>query len=84
VPFHPDALQNQVRHNVLTIMSGQAETIRQPDIDWEIKVASRPYEGLQELANEFRLGEPLKQHRSSRAGVQAALLRRIPGPNMAN
>jgi hypothetical protein len=56
VPFHPDALQNQVRHNVLTIMGEQAETIRQPDIDWEIKAASRPYEGLQELANELGLG----------------------------
>jgi hypothetical protein len=56
VPFHPDALQNQIRHNVLTIMGEQAETIRQPDIDWEIKGASRPYEGLQELANEFGLG----------------------------
>jgi hypothetical protein len=56
VPFHPDALQSQVRHNVLTIMGEQAEAIRQPDIDWEIKGASRPYEGLQELALEFRLG----------------------------
>src|SRR5215510_13514138 len=56
VPFHPDALQNQIRHNVLTIKGEQAEAIRQPDIDWEIKGASRPYEGLQELANEFALG----------------------------
>jgi hypothetical protein len=56
VPFYPDALQNQVRHNVLTIIGERAETIRQPDIDWEIKGASRPYEGLQELANEFALG----------------------------
>jgi hypothetical protein len=56
VPFHPDALQNQVRWNVLTIKGEAAEAIRQPDIDWEIKGASRPYEGLQELANEFALG----------------------------
>jgi hypothetical protein len=56
VPFHPDALQNQTRHNVLTIKGEEAEAIRQPDIDWEIKGASRPYEGLQELANEFALG----------------------------
>jgi hypothetical protein len=56
VPFHPHALQKQIRHNVLTIKGEQAEAIRQPDIDWEIKGASRPYEGLQELANEFALG----------------------------
>jgi hypothetical protein len=56
VPFHPDGLQSQLRFNVLTIIGGQTETIRQPDIDWEIKAASPPYEGLQELANEFGLG----------------------------
>jgi len=61
VPFHPDALQNQIRHNVLTIKGEQAEAIRQPDIDWEIKGASRPYEGLQELANEFGLGPLTEQ-----------------------
>src|SRR5262245_23909346 len=60
VPFHPDALQNQVRHNVLTIVGEHAVAIRQPDIDWEIKGASRPYDGVQELANEFVLG-PLSE-----------------------
>lgn len=55
VPFHPDGLQQQLRFNVLTLMAGQTESIRQPDIDWEIKAASRPYDSLQELANEFGL-----------------------------
>jgi hypothetical protein len=55
-PFHPDGLLTQRRLNVLTIVGGETETIRQPDIDWEIKAASPPYDGLQELANEFGLG----------------------------
>ncbi len=59
-PFHPDGLLNQIRINVLTLMAGTTETIRQPEIDWEIKAASRPYDGLQELATEFGLG-PLSQ-----------------------
>jgi hypothetical protein len=55
-PFHPDGLTTQTRYNVLTIMAGATGYIRQPEIDWEIKAASRPYEGLQELAHEFGLG----------------------------
>ena len=60
MPFHPDGLTTQTRFNVLTIMAGETDTIRQPEIDWEIKAAARPYDGLQELANEFALG-PLIQ-----------------------
>jgi hypothetical protein len=41
-------------------MAGETESLRQPEIDWEIKAASPPYEDLQELANEFGLG-PLTQ-----------------------
>jgi predicted dehydrogenase len=55
-PLHPDGLTTQTRTNVLTIMGGQTESIRQPEIDWEIKASARPYDGLQELANEFVLG----------------------------
>src|SRR5205085_3567166 len=56
VPYHPDGLQTQVRFNYLTVMGGQVEPPRQPDIDWEIKAATPPYDGLQELAREFGLG----------------------------
>jgi hypothetical protein len=56
-PFHPDGLLNQQRFNVLSLMGGETENIRQPEIDWEIKAASRPHDGLQELANEFSLGQ---------------------------
>jgi hypothetical protein len=61
VPFHPDGLLSQRRLNVLTLMAGQTDTIRQPDIDWEIKAASPPYDGLQELAVEFGLGPPAQR-----------------------
>jgi hypothetical protein len=56
VPFHPDGLATQTRINVLTIMGGEMETIRQPEVDWEVKSASRPYDSLQEIANEMSLG----------------------------
>jgi hypothetical protein len=58
VPFDPVALQTQVRHNHLTIMGGQMVAIQQPDIDWEVKAAQEPYDGLQELARDFGLGAP--------------------------
>ena len=54
-PFHPDGLQRQQRFNVLTLIAGETENLRQTEIDWEIKAASPPYDGLQELANEFGL-----------------------------
>jgi hypothetical protein len=63
IPLHPDGLSTQARFAVLTLMAGATDHIRQPEIDWEIKAASRPYEGLQELANEFSLG-PLVQRPS--------------------
>jgi len=56
VPFHPDGLRTQVRYNVLSLFAGPVMLIHQPDIDWEIKAASVPYDGLQELANELGLG----------------------------
>jgi hypothetical protein len=56
VPFHPEGLQKQHRVNVLTLMGGQLEPIPQPDIDWEIKAGTPPYDSLQELAQVFGLG----------------------------
>ena len=42
-------------------MGGEMETIRQPEVDWEVKSASRPYDSLQEIANQMSLGV-LTQH----------------------
>ena len=57
LPFHPAGLQNQNRLDVLKI-SGAEQTrhIRQPHLDWELKAAATPYDGIQELMNEYRLG----------------------------
>jgi hypothetical protein len=56
VPFHPDGLQTQTRLNVLTLFGGPIEALQQPDLDWEIKAASQPYDGLQDLAEGFSVG----------------------------
>jgi hypothetical protein len=56
-PFHPVGIQHQARYDVLTILGGsQSSIIRQPHLDWELRAASTPYEGLQEVAFEYRLG----------------------------
>ena len=56
-PFHTFGLQNQQRLNVLGI-SGDHQTtyIQQPAIDWELKAAPVPYENLQELMADYKLG----------------------------
>jgi hypothetical protein len=56
VPFHPEGLLSQSRYNVLTVLAGPMPEVRQPDIDWEIKAASPPYDGLQDIANELGVG----------------------------
>jgi len=55
VPFHPDGLQAQRRFNVLTLEAGPVAEMLQPDLDWEIKAAALPYDGLQEITNELAL-----------------------------
>jgi hypothetical protein len=57
VPFHPEGIKAQARYDVLFLLGGsQASFIEQPFIDWELRAASTPYEGLQELANEYKIG----------------------------
>src|SRR5262249_49424760 len=36
-------------------LGAQPDPIPQPDIDWEIKAATPPYDGVQELAREYAL-----------------------------
>ena len=55
VPFHPEGLQKQIRFIVLTLLGTQQEPIPQPDMDWEIKAATPPYDGVQEVAREYGL-----------------------------
>jgi hypothetical protein len=56
IPILPDGLHSQVRISVLTIMAGQVENRSLPDLDWELKAASTPYENLQELVGEYAIG----------------------------
>lgn len=56
LPFHNDGLQSQTRYNVLSITGAPLKPLRQPDIDWEIKAAAQPYDGLQEIFSQLSLG----------------------------
>lgn len=55
-PLNEFGLRNQVRYSVLTILGKAIPHIQQPELDWEIKAASPPYDGLQEIINELALG----------------------------
>ena len=56
-PFHHEGLKNQSRFDVLTLLGGsQATYVRQPLFDWELRATPTPYEGLQELAFEYKIG----------------------------
>jgi hypothetical protein len=57
-PFHHEGIKTQSRFDVLTLLGGlQATYIRQPLFDWELRAAPTPYEGLQELAFEYKIGQ---------------------------
>jgi len=56
-PLHPAGLQNQNRLNVLGIVGSEnAEVNRTLHLDWEVRAAATPYDGLQDLASEFQVG----------------------------
>lgn len=56
-PFHQEGLQGQNRLNVLSIYGAhQGDFIRQPHVDWDLRAAASPYNGLWELMQEYRLG----------------------------
>jgi hypothetical protein len=57
-PFHQEGIKAQSRFDVLTILGGsQASYIHQPFFDWELRAAPTPYEGLQELAFDYKIGQ---------------------------
>jgi hypothetical protein len=58
IPFHPDGLQGQRRIRVLRISGGAPQFSHQPDLDWELKAADTPYEGMGELAASYALVAP--------------------------
>lgn len=55
-PFHDAGIQNQSRIAVLSVTAkDQAQYLRQPTTDWELRASKTPYDGLQDLFSEFRL-----------------------------
>ncbi len=59
-PFHPLGVQSQRRINLLTVFG--TELLSQIDLtplDWELRAAPTPFDGVQDLLTEFGLG-PLR------------------------
>ena len=57
IPFHPEGLSAGNRLAVLMLSGAQRHSlIAQPDLDWELKAASEPYESLNELLFDYSLG----------------------------
>lgn len=57
MPFHYEGQKNGNRIDVLTIAGAQGlPFISQPQCDWQLKAASRPYDSLNELLFEYLLG----------------------------
>jgi hypothetical protein len=56
-PFHQAGIANQSRLNVLRI-SGRAQLLdsQSQELNWELRASSYPYDNVQELMNEYKLG----------------------------
>ncbi|MDH6267762.1 hypothetical protein M2360_003162 [Rhizobium sp. SG_E_25_P2] len=55
-PLHPDGLDQQSRIIVLQIRGEQNVPLDNPALDWELRAADPPYESLNELCLDFRVG----------------------------
>lgn len=56
-PFHSDGLQSNNRFNVLGLVGTPPwSLVKQPDLDWELKAAPIPYDGIADLAQEYQIG----------------------------
>lgn len=57
LPFHPEGIGGGNRISVLLISGAQRHSyIQQPQLDWELKSASAPFDSLGELLGEYSLG----------------------------
>ena len=62
-PFHQDGLGLQSRLDVLRLTGTELyPLLRQPHFDWELRAAPNPYESLQELLADYRLGSQIPEH----------------------
>lgn len=56
-PLHPSALQSQSRRNVLKITGAEQLLAAGPSVlDWELRSSPVPFDSVQELLSEYRLG----------------------------
>jgi len=56
-PFHEDGLSRERRLELLSITGGPKwDLVKQPTLDWELKAAETPFDGLAELMGTLRLG----------------------------
>lgn len=56
-PFHPEGINSGSRISVLMISGAQRHPyVQQPQLDWELKSASVPFDSLGELLSEYSLG----------------------------
>jgi hypothetical protein len=59
VPFHEYGFQTQSRLGLLSLFGRQShEYLDQPRLDWELRGAETPYDGIVELLGEYQLGQP--------------------------
>lgn len=57
LPYHPEGISGGSRLAVLMISGAQRHSyVQQPQLDWELKAASLPFDSLGELLAEYSLG----------------------------
>jgi hypothetical protein len=57
MPFHQDGILVQRRVTVLRLFGKQLPQLQQPALDWELKACDTPFDSIQELMNEYILGQ---------------------------
>lgn len=56
-PFHSDGLKDGNRLDALSLTGGyRLDTVRRPQLDWELKAAETPFDSVDELLHEYQLG----------------------------
>src|SRR5437762_3106477 len=58
IPFHSDGIPFQLRQMQLYIRGDRRNRIESPQLDWELRGATTPFESVQELCAEFAVGSP--------------------------
>jgi hypothetical protein len=57
-PFHAAGTQTQSRLGVLSLFGANRVNFDQVALDWELRGATKLYDGLQDLMNDYQLGVP--------------------------